>query len=339
MYNVECRISCLSFCHAVCMAFCVLCIGFSSCTKIDIDEHTVHTCSPMPDGVASAVAFTVDGKAYVFGGRTQDGSLQNTLWAYNPTTDTWTSLGETPLQARVNATACVVHDTVYLGLGFASTKGAYTESLTLRDFWQYIPATNTWKRLADYPIRKTIKCVAFTTDTDLYVGCGFQANAATEMYRYNLLTGTWTTCATDANHTVFPLTGLCGGQAAGRYFLGTGYTTAGYNLWYEYNLTDGAFTKRQPIPTKSRSTAAATSTENYIYVIGGQHFGGTLTSQIIYDDVLRYHPLHDSWTLCGKMPNGGALNMIAFTYQNRVYFGLGEDGEGKIKADLYYIEE
>ncbi len=338
MYNVEYKTNYISFHHAICLAFCILCID-SACTKIEVEEHAVHMCAPMPKPVASAVAFTVGEKVYVFGGRTQDGTLQNTLWEYNPQKDEWTSLGETPLKTRVNATACVVNDTVYVGLGFANRWGAYTDSLALRDFWQYVPATNTWKRLADYPTHKTIKCVAFTTKTDLYVGCGFQANAGTEMYRYNTPTNTWIACATSAEHKTFPLTGSCGGQAAGRYFLGTGYSTAGYNLWYEYNLTNGAFTERQPIPTKSRSTAAATSTENYIYVIGGQHFGGTVTSQIIYDDVLRYHPLLDSWTLCGTIPSGGALNMIAFTCQNRVYFGLGEDGEGKIKADLYYIEE
>ncbi len=336
---MECRTYKFTFCHAVCTAFCMLCIGLTACTNLEFEEHTIHTCATMPEPVASAVAFTVGEKAYVFGGRTQDGTYQNTLWEYNPTTNNWTSLGTTPLKPRVNATACVVNDVVYIGLGFAKGRGVYTDSLALRDFWQYEPVTNTWKRLTDYPTPKTIKCVAFTTATDLYIGCGFQGNASTEMHRYNLQADTWTTCPTSPKHKGFPLIGLCSGQAYGRYFLGTGYGTADYNLWYEYDIQNGAFIERQAIPTKTRSTAAATSNENYIYVIGGQHFGGTMTLQVIFEDILRYDPIHDSWTTCGFLPNGGALNMIAFSYQNRIYFGLGEDSEGKIKNNLYYIEE
>ncbi len=337
MYNLECRISSSFFCHAICVAFCILCVCFSACQKIDVEEHAIHVCAPMSEGISSAVSFVVGDKAYVFGGRNQNGDYQNVLWEYDLVTDQWKSLGATPLVARVNATACVVNDTVYIGLGYTGG-GIYKEKPYLKDFWQFVPSTNEWIRLADYPNSNTDKCVTFATDDALYIGCGFAYYFALDMCRFDLKTKAWSMMPKNEDKRIIAMMGMSGAQVNNRCFVGNGYTTTRPNYWYEYDIKTGGFTHRESIPGKARCCAAATAKGEYVYIIGGQHFGGSETSQIFYDEIQRYNPTTDSWTLCGHIPSGGVQNLVAFTWKNRVYFGLGEDKNLTAQSGLYYIE-
>ena len=76
-------------------------------------ELPVHEAASMPEGGrASATCFVVNNQAYIFAGRDKEGIYHNDLWRYTPTTDSWENLGTTPLQPRVNATACVDGDVV-----------------------------------------------------------------------------------------------------------------------------------------------------------------------------------------------------------------------------------
>ncbi len=294
----------------------------------------------MPEPVASAMAFVANGNAYIFGGRTQSGKTTNALWEYNPITDAWTKLDTPPLMPRVNGVAYVVHDTVYLGLGyFRNGVASYTDSCYLRDFWQYIPATNTWNALPDYLDSYTNGCACYQIDNRLYIGAGYDfASYSTLFYCFDILTQAWGV-APQGPRPEFCVFGHCSEQVGERCFFGTGFRRYSSNSWYEYLPLSGEYVSRQSLPTKGRDCATATSTDEHIYVIGGQRFGGTLTTLHFYDDILRYSPADDTWTLCGHIPSGGTIKMVSFTIGNRVYFGLGEDQNGNIHNQLYYIEE
>ena len=81
-------------------------------------QYQIVACAPMPSPRASAVSFVMDDMAYVFAGRDSADNYLNDLWRYDPQQDEWSRVGTTPLVGRVNATACVYGDRVYLGLGF-----------------------------------------------------------------------------------------------------------------------------------------------------------------------------------------------------------------------------
>jgi len=108
---------------------------------------TWHKSAAMPSPRACAASFVVNDQAYFFAGRDSAGRHLNDLWRYTPATDTWDNLGATPLIPRVNPTACVHNGKAYIGLGF---NGKYSQDTTyLRDWWEYTPATDSWKRLTD----------------------------------------------------------------------------------------------------------------------------------------------------------------------------------------------
>ncbi|MGM9837075.1 MAG: Kelch repeat-containing protein [Paludibacteraceae bacterium] len=320
--------------YIVCL-FVVLC----GCKNPDDIALDITECAPIPVGLASATAFTVGDEAYVFGGRNQDGIVQNRLWRYSAKTNQWTDLGETPLKARVRACACVVGESVYIGLGFNGR--VYIDSCYLQDWWCYTPRMGTWERKADLNSRNTIGGIAYEVGGTIYVAYGSGRGFTRDIQLYDIAENTWT-LQTDNWHRALSVLGPTGGKANERCFFGTGFSRAvGYNLnqWYEVDFTTDTWTKRDDIPHGKRSLATCAGNSRYIYIMGGRHFSGELTTGKIYADIERYSLAEDRWDCSSTMPYGAAENMVAFAIGETVYFGLGEDAQGNIHQTLYRIEQ
>jgi N-acetylneuraminic acid mutarotase len=261
------------------------------------------------------------------------------MWKYDATNDTWEALGTTPLKGRVNATACVHDGVAYIGLGF---NGTYNDSNSyLSDWWRFIPYTNQWEQLSPFPSNETAHAISFVGEHKLYVGYGFKRTYERNMYCYDIETNSWTFIDVhlDRNPLTFPIRSFGGVGAAcqGRYFAGTGFRKHSLSWWGEFH-TEGKWTKCKDIPN-GRTTAACTSTQDFVYVIGGMHWGGVNTTGKVLEDIQQYDPQNNSWRNVGRLPNGGLFNHIAFSIGNQIYVGLGEDENFIINNRLYCIHE
>lgn len=294
-------------------------------------------CAPMPQARTAATAFVVGDAAYIVGGRTlssdackwhPEGYPKN-MWRYDAAADAWTDLGEVPFGNRVNAVAQVVGDEVYVGLGFRGR--TYTDSCYLRDWWRYEPATATWTRLADFPTHDTSGAAAFEQGGKVYVMFGFYNQYKDEIYVYDPTSDKWTVAGKAKIRT--RLAGICCSNGA-RAFIGGGYHTENLDDWWRYDAANGSWKKCHEIPG-ARCFAAAIATEERFYVLGGRHFGGSLTDGFLYGDLLEYHAESDKWTLIGHLPEGRRENMVAFAIDGKPYFGLGENADGEILNDLH----
>ena len=308
-----------------------------ACTTGPEMQVQVKTCAPMPAPRASAVCFVVNDKAYVFAGRDSTEKRMNDLWQYDPVTDSWTDLGQAPLSARVNPTAVVQGDKVYLGLGFCGKHGK--DSSYLRSWWEYTPETNTWRALADYPNYYTDACTAFAGDGELYVGYGFNWNYRRDMFRYDIATDRWDSIDVGVGMFDYPTRsfGGTGCTCQNRHFMGTGYYRFSLDWWAE--LVDGTrWEKRTEVPGPTRTLAACSASKDFIYVSGGIHYGSTTTTGKVLNDIRRYDPQTDRWTYMAQLPEG-LMNHISFTIGKTVYIGLGETEEWTINNQLYRFEE
>lgn len=290
-------------------------------------------CAPMPEARVSAVGFGVGSYGYVFGGRKADGSQSNALWRYTAQTNTWLTMAETPLQARVSAAAIAVGEQVYIGLGI--THGVYLEQAHLKDWWRYTPATDKWERLSDYPNANTVGVTCYEENGYIYCVYGFGKGFSRDVIRYDISTDTWTTIdeREGKSHAVM---GGTGASIGGRHFFGTGFNTWNKNTWFELQ-PEGDWQERRHVPG-GRSTATAAATTRYIYLIGGRNVGGDMSGGGVLDDVLRYDAEQDRWSRVAKLETG-ADKMISFTIQGKVYTGLGETQELKALNTLYCIED
>ena len=300
--------------------------------------YEVHPCAPMPGGGrASATCFVVNEQAYVFAGRDKDGQLHNDLWCYTPATDSWENLGSTPLKARVNATACVADGKVYIGLGFNGKQGRDTSYL--QDWWEYIPQTQQWTRLADYPNKYTDDATSFVGPNELYVGYGFFYNYRRDMFRYSIDDNKWDSIDVHVSFGGYPTRsfGGTGCTCQGRHFMGTGYYKTSQNWWAE--LVDGThWERRAEVPGKPRTLAASAAGKEGVYLCGGIHYGSITTTFDVMQDIRRYDPNTDHWQYVAIMPEG-VFNHVCFVIGNRFYFGLGENIDWAVNNQLYYLEE
>ncbi|MBR6550470.1 MAG: hypothetical protein IKT71_04630 [Paludibacteraceae bacterium] len=306
------------------------------------EQYSISTCTPIPSPRASAVSFVVGDYAYIFGGRDANNNYLNDLWKYDTKNDTWIYLGATPLEGRVNATACVHNGVVYIGLGF-SANGDYLNSTGyLTDWWSYDPTINEWQQLSDYPANTTTRAISMVGENELYVGYGFCRTYERDMYRYDIVQDTWNFIDVnlDRKAFTFPMRsfGGVGTTCQNRHFAGTGFRAYSLNWWGEFH-PEGKWIKRKNVPGYKRTTAACAATNNFVYVIGGMHFGGMNTDGKVLDDIQRYNPQTDSWQYIGNLPNGGRMNHVAFSVNNRVFVGLGENDNIQVCGDLYCIYE
>ena len=73
-------------------------------------------------------------------------------------------------------------------------------------------------------------------------------------------------------------------------------------------------------------------------VSGGRYIGGTETTEKLYNDILEYDISADKWLHCGSLPVEGREQMCCEVIADKLYFGLGEDRDLKIKNDWYCLE-
>lgn len=311
---------------------------FWACESTVVLPVAVSECSNLPEGRAAAASFVCAGKAYIFGGRTDGGKYLNTLCRFNPENNMWDELGTTPLKPRVNAVACVVRDTVYIGLGFSGEK-VYTDSCYLRDFWQYVPSSNQWTRLPDYISNETNGCVCFCDSSHIYTGFGYAGLHSRKMFSYSISDSVWTEQELSRLNIPTAVFAPVCATTSGRHFMGTGFTTESTSQWFEYKPQQKRFVRLSSLPDKGRDSATATANEEYVYVFGGQRFGGTLTTLRFYDEIMRYSVATGGWSVCSFLPCGGVIEPIAFTIGNKVYVGGGEKRDGTLVDKLYRIEE
>ena len=314
----------------------MLVVLLAACAKVEDVTIPVSQCASIPVGCASACACSLNGKGYVFGGRDKNGTYLNDLWQYDPQTDSWLKI-PTPLKPRVNASVIAYNGALYMGLGYA--RGSiYDRKNNLQDWWRWNPTTNKWDSLAAYPNKTTNEATTFMVNDRIYVIYGVSDGFSREIKYYEPKNNTWTSLP-DNYHRALSTFGGVGTTCQGKTYFGLGFNIHPITQWYTMNLTEDKWTRLSSLPDKGRSFSACSGNKNYIYVFGGRYFAGEHTGGEVFADIWRYDPEQDQWARSELMPYGKAENLIAFTIDNKVYFGLGEDENGNIKNNLYRIEE
>ncbi|MDX2279014.1 MAG: kelch repeat-containing protein [Saprospiraceae bacterium] len=128
-----------------------------------------------------AVAFILNGKAYIGAGKTTNGSALNDFWEYSPATATWKSVQAMP--AKKSTTSPVENIGRYEAVAFTIGQNAYVgggeNNLTpLQDFWKFTaPNPNApngeWTLVDFFPGRPRVEAVAFSIQDKGYYGTGF----------------------------------------------------------------------------------------------------------------------------------------------------------------------
>lgn len=272
--------------------------------------------SNYPDGnTYSAKAFVIDGIAYVGGGNTS----KRSFYSYNPTTDTWKSLGDIPGDVnRSSPITFVINGKGYMGCGGDAGQGS------TKTFYEYDPATDTWTQKADFPAGFRHSGCYLSDGTQGYVIGGVAGTEFTsEVWAYNPTTDKWTEKASYPDGNIYWPTGFV---IDGVIYAGTGSTDNGN--FFAYNTLKDEWEGKTMFPGDTRTGAVGFSYSGRGFIGGG----GSVTFTANRTDFYEYDPAEDSWTKKEAMnfPNQGTAWSTAFVIENELYFGLGASVSGGI---------
>ncbi len=142
----------------------------------------------------AATGFSIANKGYITTGRAGTGSggdFEKDLWAYDPSTNTWTKKADFGGTARIRAVSFSIGNKGYLGTG-------YDYSLK-KDFWEYNPATDVWTQKLDFGGNARDFAFGFSIGGKGYIGTGDEFNGVydNDLWEYNPgSTYLWSTGAT-----------------------------------------------------------------------------------------------------------------------------------------------
>lgn len=186
-----------------------------------------------------AASFSIGNKAYIGTGTPNDGSpVTNDFWEYNAKNNKWRQRADFPGLTRYAASGFSIGKMGYIGIGVQATERV----IFLRDVWEYNPATNNWRRRADYGGEGRRLATAFNVGSMGYVGLGSTlgingGNLKTDFWEYNPFINSWTKKASYPGGTRQSSVGFAINRKG---YVGTGSTMGS-------NTSRGDFWEYQPV--------------------------------------------------------------------------------------------
>ncbi|WNB17004.1 Kelch repeat-containing protein [Marivirga arenosa] len=157
--------------------------------KYDIQNDLWTPISDFPGAArSSAVAFVVNGKAYVGTGGDDSNSYAD-FYKYDPNTGSWESVASMP-NVRSSASSFVINNKGYVGLGSGS-------SGQLSDFYKYDDHNDQWVSISGVGDEfKRTGAIGFNVNGKGYISSGVEYSSGTFNYQdilsYDPTTDTWT---------------------------------------------------------------------------------------------------------------------------------------------------
>ena len=210
----------------------------------------------------------------------------------------WRALENFMGAERSNAVSFAIGDKLYLGLGYSSFSGF---SNVAKDFYEYNPATNKWKAIAEFPGNARANAISFVVGGKAYVGLGTNYDRQTksdlyrDFYEYDPTSDKWTQKGNFTGVTRDqPIYFTIGDKG----YFGTGnpdpFRSINTNEFWEYDAKVDKWTEKAQFGGTARCRAFAFSTGGKAYVGGGE---SDTTEKL--KDLYEYDPATDKWNKKG----------------------------------------
>lgn len=261
---------------------------------------------------SGAVSFVIGSKGYIGTGQTNEtvNRTQN-MWSFDG--KVWSQVAKFPGTARYDAVAFVVGSKAYVGTGYDAN--TTVDNGYKKDFYEFNPATNSWKAIADFPMLRS-SASAFTLGNKGYVGLG-SINISTlyqDFYSYDPTTDKWTDVAT---FTGGKRKGANAFVVGGQAYVGFGLNnslTATKDL-YKFDAAANGWTRLEASneDLTARSFAFTLISGDKAYIVGGSGVS----------DVWQYEAGTNTWTAMTNFEGGARSSAAGFTLGTTMYFGTG----------------
>jgi N-acetylneuraminic acid mutarotase len=264
----------------------------SATTTTTSDTWSAKQAQLIPWREALAAA-TIDGLAYLAGGRLVDYTPTARVNAYSLSTDTWSRIPNMPAARYWPNGASAINGKLYVSGGLNSNH------IGTRTLFVYDPMTRIWTRKADVPQKSCGGAqVAIGGQLYAYTGCYVRDAPGGVLFRYNPATNTWL-------RRKAPPTDHRGGSGAvinGKFYLyggatpdcGDGLCDAVSNTLHRYDPATDSWTTRATVPFLIQGESAV-ALNGRLYLAGGRS-EFTLKMQV-------YDPGTNTWAQKANPPS------------------------------------
>ena len=273
------------------------------------------------EGVArsGAVAFVIDGKAYVGLGYDGDKWLKD-FYQFDPDKNNWYKKADFPGAARSSAVGFSINGKGYVGTGYDGTDYR-------KDFYEYDPVTDSWLQIADYTGTARFQAVAFAIDNYGFVGTGYDGNYLKDIYAYNPETNTW---IQRASYSGDKLINAFSFAIDGKGYVGGGMNNGVLNqeMW-EYDPLNDLWQEKNDLldddddDDENDEGYAISRTLSSTFVIGGKGYVALGTRTTISADVWEYNPSLDSWQQMNSFEGSSREAAVGFALGDKGYISTG----------------
>ncbi|TDE10492.1 Kelch repeat-containing protein [Dyadobacter psychrotolerans] len=271
-----------------------------------------------------AVSFSIGSKGYIGTGSTSETvSRVKDFWAYDVSTKIWSQIADYTGTGRHDAVAFVISGKAYVGTGYDGN--TLVDNGYKKDFYQYDPATNLWKKVADFAGTRN-NASAFVVNGKGYVGLGYNGtNFYQDFYSYDPATDKWAEVAT---FTGGKRRGANSFVIDGKAYVGFGQnnSTANTKDLYQFDPAgnSGLGSWNKMVDTGDTWTDLTARAFGFTLVINNKAYivGGTGLS-----DVWEYAPTTNTWTAMTPFESGSARSYAAgFSFGDIGFIGTGVSG-------------
>jgi len=226
--------------------------GFTNQSKLkdfyayDPSTNSWTSIAEIPSTVRSqAVGFSIGNKGYVITGSNNSENLKE-VWEYDPVANSWTQKADFPGTKRYDAAGFAIGTKGYLGTGYTDITPGQQQSL--KDWWEYDPATDKWTQKKDFPGGARNLATAMSSGNFGYMGLGASTGAPlNDWWQYQPTTDTWVKKKDYPGRKRYCAGGFSMGD---KCYVGNGGIGSGFDPdnaifdWWEYDIAGDSWTQK-----------------------------------------------------------------------------------------------
>ena len=270
---------------------------------------------------SEAVYFTHNGKGYVGGGvrhRPIFESRQD-LWEFDPATKEWKMINDQLPENFRKASAFVVNDNAYLGLG----AGYDFYRTNLQDEFLHFDSSIP----ASFFSGPVTGAVAFVHNEVPYlIGKGeYDDISSKKILKYIISQNKW---VDDGDYQCSGNSGMFHFLLGDKLYIGMGNQENAFNVdnsndVWEYNILNDSWIQKNDFPGIGRRNGISFTYNGEGYFGFGLGFDSSVSGQNYFSDLWKYNQMDDSWELVIEFPVDSKHEIYAFVLGNSLFFGGG----------------
>ncbi len=274
-----------------------------------------------------AVAFVVNGKAYVGTGQNANSVDVNDLWQYTPSSNSWIQRAALGGVARNGAVAFSIGGFGYVGTG----KSGVT---LLSDFWQYNAAVNTWSPRTSFGGGPRVAAAAFAVSGAGYVGTGQGTGNGIkkDLWKFNPIQNTWEQKLALPSFERLAAVGFTVGNFG---YFGTGVEFGLRQDIWQYDPGTNTWLQKANLPIAvGFSSAFSLAGRGYL---GTGAISNSITANFYEFDPGSTQASANTWTQKASIGNTTRFRAVGFSIGSKGYIATGL-ANGTAKKDFWQFD-